>query len=242
MARERIVIDHDQLIADNTATQYSESNVLTYTQALNAGHTQLDELFNDLVERLNIDTAEGWLLDIIGRIVGQPRIVIDATDIDFFGFAGATPVPVGYGDLNNPGLGGRFRDGDEALTGNKRLNDSEYRVFLKARIFKNNTNSTPEEIIQAFSFIFNLDVIVLQDAFPRTGFGKITFGRQLSAAEKLLLNTDTIIPKTAGVSYTYAELPGPAPFGFVGFPGALGYGDLNDPTVQGGTFAGDIVF
>ena len=241
MVQQINIIDHDQLIDDNTATEYSESNVPAYVKALNTGHTELDTLFNELVQRLDLEMAEGELLGIIGRIVGQERTVISASDIEFFGFQGANPTPFGFADSAFPSEGGRLRAEGESTTGLKRLIDSEYRVFIRARIFKNHTLSTPEEVIEAFTFIFNVDNIIVADAFPTSGNAKITFTRELTGSEKALLQNEGIIPKTLGVRYSYADVRG-QPFGFLGFPGALGFGDSTDSSVPGGRFANDITF
>lgn len=230
---ERNVIDHSKLIADNTATEYSESTVLTYTQALNEGHTELDGVFNDLVERLDIDKAFGVGLENIGAIVGQDRTVVSASLISFFGFLGGFEA-TGFGDDNDPSQGGRFREDGEAITGNKRLIDSEYRDFIRIRIDKNHTRSTPEDTIMAFSELFNISPIILDDAIPTTGFATITFTRFLTANEKAILLEGSITSKTVGVKYLYQEVIDP--FGFFGFPGALPFGDINDLPITGGSF------
>jgi len=71
-------VDHVELIKDSTAIQYSESTVLEYSQALNVGNNELDQVFVDLACRLDFANQTGVNLDVIGRIVGQPRTVIAA--------------------------------------------------------------------------------------------------------------------------------------------------------------------
>lgn len=234
---ERNVIDHDKLIFDNTATEYHESTVLTYTKALNVGHTELDEVFNDVVERLDIDKAEGVGLENIGEIVGQKRTVIAASDVVFFGFQGIIESN-SFGDADDTSLGGRFREDGEPLIGNKRLIDSEYRSFISNRIAKNHTTSRPEETIEIFQDLFNIPVIILADAIPATGFATITFTNFLSANQKATLLDGSIVPKTVGVKYFYNEVIDP--FGFLGFPGVSPFGDANDLPITGGSFPRDI--
>ncbi len=230
-------IDHDELIKDNTATEYSESEVLTYTQALNNGHTELDELFIELIGRLDFATVTGESLDIIGRIVGQSRIVVGPSTDLFFGFD-TIPESNPFGDETDPSVGGRFRDDSEPTTSPRTLIDSEYRVFIQAKIFKNHTLSTPEETIRIFSIIFGISPIILDDAFPSTGFARIIFTRFLNEIEKALLSNPSLLPKTAGVSYSFAEVN--IPFGFLGGPGVEGFADEATPLV-GGSFPRDII-
>lgn len=225
-------IDYGQLVDENIATEWSEAERLRgYIDALLADHALLDAIFLQLGDRLDIDKMRGVNLDVIGRIVGQTRTVIDASGVPFFGFA-PHPQAFGFGDPNNPAVGGRFRAPGEPLTGNKRLIDSEYRTFLKARIIKNHSQSLGDDVIKMFKFLLgeNVDIYVTT-ARPRPGHGWIGIGRLLSISESYLLSSTDLVPRTTGVTYHIRDFK--KPFGFVGVAGAGGFGDPLDPSVGG---------
>lgn len=219
------------LIKEEIATEYrAADNLKAYVAALLCDHDVMDSLFILIADRLNIDTQEGKNLDRIGKIVGQSRGVVDASDIAFFGFA-PHPQAKSFGDPNNPAVGGRFRAPGESLVGNKTLIDSEYRVFIRARIFKNHARSTPDELIQFLKIILGNDVpVYLQTARPRPGHGWIAFGRTLTLNEQYLLTGTDIMPRTTGVTYDVRDFSGKA-FGFKGAPYPVG--GFGDPAVPG---------
>lgn len=232
----RDVIDHDKLIDDNTATEYSESTVPEYTKALNFGHTELDGVYNDLVNRLSIPDAIGDGLDTIGAITGQPRIVVSASAIVFFGFQGIVESN-SFGDADDASLGGRFREDGEDITGNTHLIDSDYRTVISSRIIKNHTHSTPEEVIEALNILLGQENIILQDGVT-TATGTIIFTSFITANQRAQLLSGGLVPKTAGVKYDYKEVNDP--FGFFGHPLVSGFGDINDLPITGGSFPRDI--
>lgn len=230
--KEVAPLDHEALVDKHIATEYSETVRLRgYIKALLAGHTLLDQVFNELGLRLDIDAMRGANLDVIGRIVGQPRIVIDASGVPFFGFLGH-PQAYGFGSPADPSLGGRFRAPGEPLTGNKRLIDSDYRTFIKARIIRNHSKSLGDDVIEMFKFLLGQDTpIYVTSARPRPGHGWIGIGRRLTAGEAYLMANTDLIPTTLGVTYHIRDFT--RPFGFLGVPGVGGFGDPNDPTVGG---------
>lgn len=220
-----------QLIKDEIATEYrAATNLKAYVAALLCDHDVLDSLFVLIADRLNIDTQEGKNLDRIGKLVGQPRGIINADGIAFFGFA-PHPQAKSFGDPNDPSVGGRFRAPGEPLTGNKTLNDIEYRVFIRARIFKNHARSTPDELIQFLKLILGDIPVYLQTANPRPGHGWIAFGRRLTLNEQYLLTGTDIMPRTTGVTYDLRDFTAEKAFGFNGAPFPVG--GFGDPAVPG---------
>lgn len=221
-----------QLIKDEIATEYrAAENLKGYVAALLCDHDVLDSLFVLIADRLNIDTQEGVNLDRIGKLVGQERGVINASGVAFFGFA-PHPQAKSFGDPNDPAIGGRFRAPGEALTGNKTLTDPEYRIFIRARIFKNHARSTPDELITFLKLILGSDTpVYVQTARPRPGHGWIAFGRPLTLNEQYLLTGTDIVPRTTGVTYNLRDFSGGKAFGFKGAPFPVG--GFGDPAVPG---------
>jgi len=228
-----IEIDHQALAESRLATQFRNSdNLKAYIDALLAEANVLEAVFQSLLNDRWIDTAIGVQLDILGEIVGQPRILIDADVLSYFGFDGHLSA-TSFGTISDPDVGGRFRTLGESTTGNRVLTDDEYRLYIKARAIKNNIIPTTQEMVDFLQFLFEVDLVVIQEGAMHY---IVQFGRLLTVNEKaLLLNTD-LAPDVAGVGTTYAEFDADSYFAFGSFPGAAGFGTLSGPLV-GGTFA-----
>lgn len=209
-----------------------------YLQLLLGGKIELQEIFRQLMQERSIDTATGAQLDIIGDIVGQPRELIDTALLVFFAFQGY-PDAQSYGDLNNPTLGGPYYDINNPLAGNTLLTDEQYRLFIKAKIIKNNTNATPNQFVEFMQFVFGVEtsVVVAEGDAEFT----LMLGRELTSFERVLLNYTSyssdypsrFVPKPIGVRVNFGQFFTENYFGFQGAPNAKGYGDLSDPSVGG---------
>lgn len=81
------LIDHQIAAKERLITQYKESETLqAYLDAVLVLANDLEQVFNDLLLLRFIDTAEGEILNIIGDLVGQQRLVIDnvaLTDVEY---------------------------------------------------------------------------------------------------------------------------------------------------------------
>ena len=232
-------IDHKSLAESRLATQYRDSlKLIAYIKALLYEADTLESVLRDLLEKRWIETAVGVNLDILGSIVGQSREFIDAEVFDYFGFAD-NPIAQSFGTLSDIGIGGRFRALGEETQGIRLLTDDEYRIFIKARILRNSTSSTPEEIITQFRFLFDSPIIVIREGLKASY--EISIGRRLSLNEKSILLQTNIVPKTAGASVSYTtEFDSDDFFSFKTIPGSLGFGSVNN-TELGGKF-GQLIF
>lgn len=202
-----------------------------YLQLIIDQQNSIQQVFKDLLQKRSIDEAKGVTLDIIGEIVGQPRELISADLFNFFGFQGALKADT-FGDFGNPVTGSRFYDFGTPLGGNVLLDDETYRLFIKAKILKNRTASTPEEFLAFVNFLFGTDTT----AILAEGNAEYTvlFGRELSSFEQVLLNyistsqgyPSRLIPKTVGVRINFGWFLNDNYFGFQGVPGAKGFGEF----------------
>lgn len=233
VARSRVT-QQFMLDSDESGAQVFDK----YLQLLLGGKIELQEVFRQLMQERSIDTAVGAQLDIIGEIVGQPRELIDTALLTFFAFDGY-PDAKSYGDLNNPSVGGPYYDINNPLAGNTLLTDEQYRLFIKAKIIKNNTQATPNQFIEFMRFVFGVDLnlIVAEGDAEFT----LMIGDELTSFEKVLLNYTSyssgypsrFIPKPIGVRVNFGEFIAEDVFGFQGLPNAKGYGDLNNLSVGG---------
>lgn len=227
-----ITVDHLAVARERVTEQFKSKEVYDkYLQLLIKQQQELEQVFKDLIQKRSIDEATGATLDIIGEIVGQPRELISADLFDYFGFQGALKADT-FGDFGQPTIGSKFYDFGTPLGGNVLLDDETYRLFIKAKILKNTTASTPEEFITFVNFIFgsNTTAILAEGNAEYT----ILFGRELSPFEQVLLNyvsysqgfPSRLIPKTVGVRVNFGYFEAGNYFGFQGAPGAKGFGEF----------------
>lgn len=104
---------------------------------------------------LNIDVAEKWHLDFIGKLVGQDRFLIGFNAETYFGFEGAYKSDT-FGLSGAPYVGGYWnsRSYFNAATA-RRLSDDEYRRIIKARIISNHSNCSPNDLLEVINLITN---------------------------------------------------------------------------------------
>lgn len=230
-----IFIEEDYLATarSRVTEQFKDQPVFDkYLELLITAQVDIQEVFKNLLQLRDLDNATGAQLDVIGRIVGQDRVLLNADLYTFFGFVGA-PKVAGFGEAGSTLYGGKFLSFGSPTGGNIALDDETYRLFIRTKIYKNTTHSTPEEFLEVINLIFGTTGTFLSE----DGNANVTvlFGRQLSDFEKGLLNyinsTDgypsRLIPKTVGVGIKYGEYQANNFFGFAGVPGALGFGEIN---------------
>lgn len=234
------VYDYLQEARDRVTEAFKDKEVFDkYLQLLLIANIELQEVFKDLMQKRSLDTATGAQLDIIGRIVGQPRELIDTALLDYFAFDGY-PTAAPYGDLDNPSEGGLYYSVGDPLAGNTLLNDDQYRLFIKAKIIKNTTNVTPNQYLEFLSFVFgtNLSNVLSESNAEFT----VLIGKELTPFERVLVTysskgdedyESSFIPKPVGVKVHYGQFNPERYFGFQGAPNAKGYGDLSDSSAGG---------
>jgi hypothetical protein len=195
------VIKHADLAQSRLATQFREaSNLINYLRTLLSESDELEGVLQDTLNNLSIDDAENFDLDVIGEIVGQPRVFIDADGLTYFGYFGH-PQAESYGDLYDPSVGSRYLSLGEPPAGFRELSDPEYRVYIRAKIAKNHTHTYPEEMISQVKFLFGDVPVELSEGVMTCD---IHIGRKLTVNEKYLLESG-ILAKPLGVEVTYTS-------------------------------------
>ena len=110
------------------------------------------------------------------------------------------------------------------------LTDDEYRLWLKARITKNSSGTSLEEIISQINFLIDTPQILIIDGDTKYS---ISIGKILTA-EELIVFTSGILSKTAGVQVSYLTQYDYDNFFSIGsVPNGLGFGTVLDPLVGG---------
>lgn len=233
--------DYLQEMRDRVTFAFEDSPVFDkYLQLFNLEYEALQELFRQLMQERSIDTAQGKQLDIIGDIVGQPRELIDSDLLPYFGFEGAG-VEQSYGDLYDDRVGGYYWDINTPLAGSVLLNDDQYRIFIKAKILKNVTRATPEDVINFISFVFGVKKIQITVDSGATQ-AVVIISDDLNLFERRLLKyffttnkyKSYFVPKPLGVGFEFGVAPTDDYFSYLGTPDGLGFGELIDDEVVGG--------
>lgn len=232
-------IDYRALGRSRVARQYQESpKFLAYLDALLSFCNELELVLQDVALQSDIDQADGVNLDVIGEIVGISRIVPDSVPVQFFGFDGQDGA-LPYGDEGYSGNGGRFREEAESATATTILSDQEYRLLIKAKIVKNHSNGTNEDLLQGLSYLFGqagYSVPVSVDDLGGMAV-QIAIGRPLTYLEKVLVANLDILPKPAGVRISQRVTYNASSFfGFSDQLGALPFGEEGS-AISGGQFA-----
>lgn len=176
---------------------------------------EIDVVINDLNTKRWIDTAEGVQLDGLGDIVERDRIVNQSIQLTFFGFEGQ-PNSLGFGQA-------RFRSAEESYLSSSKLSDDEYRLVLRAKVFKNCSLTYAEDTINSLKFLFDTDRIILSEI----GNAKfiVAVGRELTVNEITLVKALDLYVRAGGVGCQFmTHFDYGKTFGFANQKGAVGFG------------------
>lgn len=220
-------IDHVAAGLKRIGHQYGHSEkfrqwVAATLQPLN----ELEAAFLSLLD-LDLDTAEGVVLDLLGRIVGAPAIIPDALPLALFGFEGQDNAQL-FGDTTDAAIGGYWRESGDSGAGAVVLDEAQYRIAIQAQILKNSSDCTPDQIIAVINLLTSAPYVYVD--------GDMWIGIGLSGTESLALFErrliQTFLPRPAGVGLRFFDhwIDG---FGWADQPDSLGFGDTTDPDVGG---------
>ncbi|SET17492.1 DUF2612 domain-containing protein [Thorsellia anophelis] len=174
-----------------------------------------------LPKALDIETATGKNLDLIGKHVGQNRILTDFNARPLFGFYGAENG-LGF-RRNRVSAGGVFYRYKDSLKQSIRLNDTDYRFLIKCRIAKNYQTATIGDVSRMLAFIFSNNSIAY-DNFDMT-LSVFIEDQSLSTFKRYVIKNLDILPRPVGVGIKYYLAVPDKPFGFKGAPDAGGFNE-----------------
>jgi hypothetical protein len=226
--------------AQEQITQQFQDKVVfgRYVDLLLAGEQEALLLFQALMQARSIDTAVGEQLNILGRIVGQDRVLIGADATKFFGFQGTT-LSSTFGTTTNSAVGGYWYSAGAPVGGNVTLDDSQYKTFIKAKIKKNVADASVDGVLEFLSFVFNLKCTVTANG---GGEATILLNRKLSDFERALVDGQDasgswFVPRPLGVRLIIEEPNSDGTLGFLGTPPpAMGMISITDIAPNGGIF------
>lgn len=227
-----VAISHIETGLDRVAEQYEASpKFLAYLTVLLEKADEIESVFHKIAEQLDIDLAEGVNLDVIGDIVGTGRILLNSIPMQFFGFEGQPGAAV-FGEEGFLGVGARFRDENESDAATSVLADIEFRMLIRAKIVKNHSHGTNEDMLASLAYLFNTARVVVDD--PGGMVINVAIGRQLTWQEKYIVKSLNVLPRAGGVRIgSYVSFDEENYFGFDGHPGALSFGEEGQPLIGG---------
>lgn len=180
-------------VAQTIISQYANSPTLV--QLIENTNLYLDpsaniDAFYELV--WNVETAQGYGLDIWGRIVGVSRVLQVANDL-MFGFEN---------DISNPATfnQGTFYSGGPS-SGNYALSDPAFRLLILAKAASNISDCSIPSINGILMALFpNRGNAYVTDGADMTM--TYTFDFNLTAVESAIVAQSGVLPKPTGVSAT----------------------------------------
>jgi len=193
-------------VIDTIASQYANSpTITTLIDAMNQYIDPTVDIDQFLSFVWNVDTAQGFGLDIWGRIVGVGRVLTIPGNGQYFGYEeqlGAYPFN------EQP-----FYDGPPA-TQNYTLSDDAYRALILTKALANISTATAasyNSLLQAFFIGRGRCYVVDQGGMAMM----LTFEFQLQPFEVAVLTQSGAIPRPAGVNMrAVVQLDAVHTFGF----------------------------
>ena len=170
---------------------------------------EIDNAYEAVRNSYDIDANDGEQLNVIGRIVNIDRSFESQVFYEPDTYFGADNDASQFG-----GIDSQFESVGDTIS--SEVSDAIFRVLIKAKIAKNNSDASLDGIVHALGYITNSSPIRVVDNEDMT-FG-VSFGTALTDIEKFVFNTFDIIPRPQGVKF-------------------LGYVDEESITQFGGKFS-----
>ena len=125
----------------------SDETFLAILDTLVEIKSQRQQQYLDIADTfLDIDKSEGKNLDLIGKLIGEERTLVNFIDRSYFGFLGARlseSYDIGYWYSLYKNKYGTLRT----------LTDEEYRRVLKARVVKNSSDNNRNSFIEVLNIL-----------------------------------------------------------------------------------------
>jgi beta-lactam-binding protein with PASTA domain len=154
----------------------------------------------------NINSAQGFGLDILGRIVGVGRLLQISTTSDYVGFYIASESqpdqdwqPMGSDQPPQPAVGGQMYTGYNA-TQAYLLPDDAYRQLILAKAFANICATTAPAINQILQNLYGTGTAWVLNVSPMAISYNLTF--QPTPIQLAILEQSGVIPTPPGVTVT----------------------------------------
>lgn len=166
-------------------------------------------------EMLDIDTATGYALDLVGRHVGLSRTLRAFIPKEYFGWTGIEAA-LGFG------AGIFYREGDP-LKESSKLRDDDYRFLLRAKTLKNTQRPTLEGINASIRQLLGNNAFVV-DNYDMT-MNIVVSEMQLNSLRLYaVLNLDILV-RPVGVWFKLIIISSEHPFGWANNNQSFGFNE-----------------
>lgn len=199
-----VTLEYTEEVKKNFTEFFKDKPVFgKHVTAQIALQSELQTVLRDMKVQRTLDNAFGVNLDIIGKIVGYDRILVNVNSDGYFAFQDVA-FAKGFGEINDPALGGKLFSKEDVTTGNLELNDDLYRIALRAVIRASVATGNINDIVDTTNLIVQDGVLDIVDL--GTGEVELYLSRTLTPFESILMfgieGYDSIIPVPAGVKLT----------------------------------------
>lgn len=144
----------------------------------------------------DIETAEGYNLDALGRIFGVSRTSVSIQEKDYLTY---------YEQTGGLGWGkGRWYVGGEAFRETVLLNDSEFRFLIRARIWKLYQNPSIDYLTDALQDLTGEDAYIIDHGDMTM---TVVYGSDidLDSFIKFAVENLDILPRPVGIGYKFEQ-------------------------------------
>lgn len=211
-------IDYVSESAERATSQFQGKDVFNrYLELMITGKAEIQAATKAIMQERNLDNAKGEQLDVLGRILGQPRLLFDSAIIRYFGFQGAVGASP-YKSVNDTERTyGPWKSITDDLLGVRNLSDAEYRRILKLKIIKNTSDANITAFNDGVKILFGIDNVDYQEETPAQyseGAATITIsiGRDYNDPEKAafpgldeITLADRFLNRPLGVGLLYQD-------------------------------------
>lgn len=186
------ITDYTGLI---TSQHRHKENFIAMIEAVSQPMIDCFNFLNELPSRLDVDDANNPYLEVLAHWTGTPLIIPGAAQLEYFGFEDQ-PNSLTFGETDDPGVGGYFRESGQSGTGGLVPTGEFLRRLIQAKILKNHSTGNLDETREILSLVLNHNNFRVTDNFDMT----VTFTNlaiQFTAVERTLVKM--FFPLPAGV-------------------------------------------
>ena len=205
-------------IQDTLQSQYANSPIIcSLISEINSCIDPENDINDFYRLAWNIQSAEGFGLDIWGRIVGVGRVVALSTNSKTFGFESGAPS---FYPFNNKPFSASGTD-----FGSHQLADDKYRLLIMIKAASNIVYATAPNINRFMSMIFPGK----RCYYLITGHMEARYFLEFipNIFERHIIYNLQLLPRPSGVLVDYREVPRDTVFGFSG----TGFQPFNNGTL-----------
>jgi len=190
------MIDYTPLI---TAEHNQQPQYMAMVALVTGAIASITAVTQSIPGQFDLDYAIGAQLDIVGKWIGQSRVVTGVLEVGYFGFSDDSSA-LGFGELGNPAIGGQFFDlNTGSATASTVLADPEYRIVLRAKIIKNQYDGSMDQLAAAAAVLLGVPCLFLD---PGTRIVTIVVTQAIDATLQALLTGYDLLPRPAGKTYS----------------------------------------